>query len=189
MKMHWTSSNQAGSAHGSHAAHLGEYFQRLRAQSHRYTAREPDWAIGALAGFGAGGIVMLVELAFAAAMGADPWRVPRLIAAMALGPAVLQVGGYSLAVLIAALAVHYVLGTFFGLVLAALMAPFRLDSSVVMAVVSGAVFGLLLYLFNFYVITSVLPWFAEMRGWVTVLGHVEFGVMAGLFYRMLERRR
>lgn len=168
---------------------LESYFHALRLQSHRFTAREPDWAIGALAGFGAGGIVMLIELAFAAAIGTDPWRVPRLIAAMALGYPVLQAGGYALDVAIAALAVHYVLGTFFGLLLAAIMAPFRLDSSVVVAVVSGAVFGVLLYLFNFYVITSVLPWFAEMRGWVTVLGHVEFGVMAGLIYRMLERRR
>ncbi|WP_338764552.1 hypothetical protein [Massilia sp. METH4] len=171
------------------SSQLGTYFHGLRLQSHRWTAREPDWAIGALSGFGAGGIVMLVELAYAAAMSGDPWRVPRLVAALALGSPVLQVGGYSLQVLIAALAVHYLLGTFFGLVLAALMAPFRLDSSVVMAVLSGAVFGVLLYLFNFYVITSVLPWFAEMRGWVTVLGHVEFGVMAGLIYRMLERRR
>ncbi|MBB3222516.1 hypothetical protein [Pseudoduganella umbonata] len=170
-------------------SHLNAYLHRMRVQSHRWTAREPDWAIGALAGFGAGGIVMLMELAFAAAIGTDPWRVPRLVAALALGSPVLQVGGYSLEVLVAALAVHYLLGTFFGLVLAALMAPFHLDSSVVMAVVAGAVFGLLLYLFNFYVITSVLPWFAEMRGWVTVLGHVEFGVMAGLIYRMLERRR
>ena len=168
---------------------LASYLHNLRVQSHRWTAREPDWVIGALAGFGAGGIVMLIELAFAAAIGTDPWRTPRLIAAMVLGSPVLQVGGYSLDVVIAALAVHYLLGTFFGLVLAALMAPFRLDSSVVMAVVSGAVFGLLLYVFNFYVITSVLPWFAEMRGWVTVLGHIEFGVMAGLLYRMLERRR
>ncbi|QBE67429.1 hypothetical protein EWM63_21885 [Pseudoduganella lutea] len=161
----------------------------MRLQSHRWAAREPDWVIGALAGFGAGGIVMVIELAFAAAFGTDPWRTPRLVAAMVLGSPVLQVGGYSLEVVVAALSVHYLLGTFFGLVLAALMAPFRLDSSVVMAVVSGAVFGLLLYLFNFYVITSVLPWFAEMRGWVTVLGHVEFGVMAGLIYRVLERRR
>ena len=171
------------------SSHLSEYVQRLRLQSHRFTTREPDWAIGALAGFGAGGIVMLIELAFAAAIGADPWRVPRLIAAMALGSPVLQPGGYALDVVIAALAIHYVLGTFFGLLLAAIMAPFRLDSSVVMAVVSGAAFGVLMYLFNFYAITSVLPWFAEMRGWVTVLGHVEFGVMAGLIYRMLERRR
>jgi hypothetical protein len=179
-----------GSHLGSNlGSHLDSYFHRLRLQSHRWTAREPDWVIGALAGFGAGGIVMVLELAFAAAIGADPWRTPRLISALVLGSPVLQVGGYSLDVVVAALAVHYLLGTFFGLVLAAIMAPFRLDSSVVMAVVAGAVFGVLLYLFNFYVITSALPWFAEMRGWATVLGHVEFGVMAGLLYRMLERRR
>lgn len=171
------------------SSHLGPYLGRLQLGSHRWRVREPDWVIGALAGFGAGGIVMVLELAFAAATGADPWRTPRLIAALVLGSPALQIGGYSLAVVIAALAVHYLLGTFFGLVLAAIVAPFRLDSSAVMVIAAGAVFGVLLYLFNFYVITAVLPWFAEMRGWATVLGHVEFGVMAGLIYRMLERRR
>jgi hypothetical protein len=170
-------------------SHLSSFLHRLHPQSHRWAAREPDWVIGALAGFGAGGIVMVLELAFAAAIGADPWRTPRLISALVLGSPVLQVGGYSLDVVIAALGVHYLLGTFFGLVLAAIVAPFRLDSSTLMVVVAGAVFGAVLYLFNFHVITGVLEWFAEMRGWTTLLGHVEFGVMAGLLYRMLERRR
>ncbi len=174
-------------------SHLESCLHRInpgsRLASHRWAAREPDWVIGALAGFGAGGIVMVLELAFAAAIGADPWRTPRLISALVLGSPALQFAGYSLEVVIAALAVHYLLGTFFGLVLAAIIAPFRLDSGTVMVVVAGAVFGVLLYLFNFYVITSVLPWFAEMRGWTTLLGHVEFGVMAGLLYRILERRR
>lgn len=168
---------------------ISSYLDRLHLQSHRWSAREPDWVVGAIAGFAAGGVVMVLELAFAAMVGVDPWRTPRLIAALVLGAPVLQVGGYSLEVVVAALAVHYLLGTFFGLVLAGVFAPFRLDSSTLMAVMAGAVFGLVLYLFNFYVITSVLPWFAEMRSWTTVLGHVEFGVMAGLLYRMLERRR
>jgi hypothetical protein len=182
--------------HGDHrnpGAHpgtgLAAHLDRLHLQSHRWAAREPDWSIGALAGFGAGGIVMVLEIAFAAATGADPWRTPRLIAALVLGSEALQFAGYSLAVVIAALAVHYLLGTFFGLVLAAVIAPFRLDSSTVMVIGAGAIFGMLLYLFNFHVITGALPWFAEMRGWTTVLGHVAFGVMAGLLYRMLERRR
>ena len=169
--------------------YLQRYLQRLpHVHSHRWTAREPDWAIGALAGFGAGGIVMVLELAYAAVAGVDPWRTPRLIAALLLGDPVLQVGGYSRAVVVAALAVHYFLGTFFGLVLAGLMAPFRFDSSVAMALVAGAVFGALLYLFDFYAMAGVLPWFAELRGWTTVLGHVAFGMTAALIYRILRRR-
>ncbi len=158
-----------------------------RVQSHRWVARQPYWTVGAIAGFAAGGILMLLELAFSAATGTDPWRAPRLVAAMLMGDPVLQVGGYSLAVLAAALAVHYVLGAWFGLVLAALMAPFRLDSSYGMALLAGAVFGSALYLFNFYLMAAVLPWFVELRGWSTVLGHIVFGMAAALIYRMLEQ--
>lgn len=154
--------------------------------SHGWVARQPYWTIGAIAGFAAGGILMLVELAFSAATGADAWRTPRLVATMLMGDPALQGIGYSLPVLAAALAVHYLLGAWFGLVMAALLAPFRLDSSYGMAVLAGAVFGALLYLFNFYLMASVLPWFVELRGWTTVLGHVVFGMAAALIYRMLE---
>lgn len=160
---------------------------RLHVDAHRTVERRPDYTVGAIAGFGAGGILMLIELAYAAAMGLDPWRTPRLVAAMVLGDAVLQVGGYSLAVVAAALFVHYLLGAFFGLVLAALFAPFRLDSSVAMALVAGAAFGAVLYLFNFHVIASALLWFVELRGWITLLGHVVFGMAAALIYWWLER--
>ncbi|WEF33794.1 hypothetical protein PX653_03125 [Pseudoduganella chitinolytica] len=155
--------------------------------SHRWVAREPDWTVAAIAGFGAGGILMLLELLFATATGVDPWRTPRLIAAMVLGDPVLQVQGYNLSVLIAALVIHYVLGIVFGFVLGALIAPFHLDSSIALVLATGAVFGAVLYLFNFYVVASALAWFIELRGWTTLLGHVVFGMVAAFVYRQLER--
>lgn len=155
--------------------------------SHRWVAREPDWTVAAIAGFGAGGILMLLELIFATVMGTDPWRTPRLIAAMVLGDPVLQVSGYNLSVLIAALVIHYVLGIVFGFVLGGLIAPLHLDSSIGLVMLAGAVFGAVLYLFNFYIVASVLNWFEELRGWPTLLGHVVFGVVAGFVYRQLER--
>lgn len=158
----------------------------LHVHSHRMVARQADWAVAAIAGFGAGGILMLLELAFSAAMGADPWRTPRLVAALVLGDAELQ-GGYSMGVVMAALFVHYLLGAVFGVALAALIAPFQLDSSVGMVMLAGAVFGVVLYLFNFHVIASVLRWFIELRGWTTLLGHVVFGMAAALIYWWLER--
>jgi hypothetical protein len=155
--------------------------------SHRWVAREPDWTVAAIAGFGAGGILMLLELLYATATGVDPWRTPRLIAAMVLGDPVLQVSGYNLSVLIAALVIHYVLGIAFGFVLAGLIAPLHLDSSIGLVMLAGAVFGAVLYLFNFYIVASVLGWFDELRGWTTLLGHVVFGVVAAFVYRQLER--
>ncbi len=50
--------------------------------------------------------------------------------------------------------------------LCAFIAPFQHDSSVGMSMLAGAVFGLVVYLFNFYVMTRVFPWFVDARGWL-----------------------
>jgi len=160
----------------------------LHLQSHHWQARWPDWAAAAVAGFGAGGVLMLLELAWAAFIsGDDPWQTSRMIAAMAMGADTLQPAGYSMTVLVVALLVHYALGVVFGVLLAAIMAPFKLDSSSAMALTAGGVFGLLLYVLNFYGMTGVYTWFVELRGWPTAIAHVVFGMAAAYIYLKLER--
>ncbi|NGZ86103.1 hypothetical protein [Duganella aceris] len=160
----------------------------LHLQSHHWQARVPDWAAAAVAGFGAGGVLMLLELAWSAFIaGGDPWLTSRLIAAMAMSGEVLQTSGYSLTVLVVALLVHYALGVVFGVLLAAIMAPFNLDSSSAMALTAGALFGLLLYVLNFYGMTGVYVWFVELRSWPTAIAHVIFGMAAAFIYLKLER--
>jgi len=160
----------------------------LHMQSHHWQARLPDWAAAAIAGFGAGGVMMLLEVLWAVTAGADdPWRPTHMVAAMAMGWDALQTTGYSLAIVATALIIHYLLGTVFGVLLAAIVAPFRLDSSAGMILLSGALFGLALYGLNFYGMTGVYPWFAELRGWGNALGHMLFGAAAALIYLQLER--
>ncbi|GAB2864941.1 hypothetical protein GCM10027277_37280 [Pseudoduganella ginsengisoli] len=159
----------------------------LHLHSHRWVARQPDWAAAAVAGFGAGGILMVLELAWTAfAAQGDPWLATRMIAAMVMGWDVLQTTGYSLGVVIAALAVHYILGVAFGIMLAAIIAPFQLDSSTPMVLFTGAVFGLVLYVLNFYGMVGAFSWFAELRGWPTAIGHAIFGMSSAYIYRKME---
>ncbi len=160
----------------------------LHLQSHHWQARLPDWAAAAVAGFGAGGVLMLLEPIWVAASGgADPWLATHMIAAMVMGWDALQGSGYSLGITVAALLVHYTLGVAFGIVLAAIIAPFRLDSSMGLALATGAVFGLLLYALNFYGMAAVYTWFVALRGWPTAIAHVIFGMTAAFFYLKLER--
>lgn len=160
----------------------------LHLQSHRWQARLPDWAAAAAAGFCAGGVLMLLELAWSIFFtDTDPWTATRMIAAMAMSWEVLQTTGYGMDVLVAALLVHYALGVLFGVLLAAIMAPFRLDSSSGMALATGALFGLLLYALNFYGMTGVYTWFVALRGWPTAIAHVIFGMTAAFIYLKLER--
>lgn len=156
-------------------------------QSHRWVARQADWTAAAIAGFGAGGILMLVELIWATMQAPDRWLVTRMVAAMVMGWEVLQTSGYDLSVVIAALAVHYILGITFALMLAAIIAPFQLDSSLGLVTLVGAAFGVLLYVLNFYGMSEAFTWFTQLRGWPTFIAHVIFGASCALFYRMLER--
>lgn len=161
----------------------------LHMHTHHWQARLPDWAAAAIAGFGAGGVMMLLEILWAATAGSsDPWRPTHMVAAMAMGWDALQTVGYSFSVVATALVIHYILGTAFGVALAAIVAPFNLDSSPGMVLLSGALFGLALYVLNFYGMTGVFSWFAELRGWATAIGHMVFGAAAALIYLLLERR-
>lgn len=163
----------------------------LHMQSHRYTHRWPDWPAAALAGVVSGlvfVVFLVLDLLAAMLMGASAWKPLTMIAAIMLGPDVLtQAATFKIGELVAAVVVHFALAVVFGLILATIMAPFHFDSSVGMASLVGAVFGLVLYWVNFYGMTAAFPWFAEARSWVTAIAHIVFGLVAADSYLKLER--
>ena len=161
----------------------------LHLHSHHWERRSPDWPAAVVAGLCAGAILMVLELLWSTLVsGTSPWIASHMIAAIVLGPRVLQETGFSVAVVGIALVTHYLLGIVFAVILASVVAPFHLDSSVPMVLVVGVSFGLLLYLFNFYGMVRFFPWFAELRGPVAAGGHLLFGLCTALLYWKLERR-
>ncbi len=51
----------------------------------------------------------------------------------------------------------------------------------------GALFGLALYLINYYTFSMLFPWFfVEDSGWISAVAHVVFGAFAGGTYELLE---
>jgi len=151
--------------------------------------RHPDWAAAATAGLAAGAVVMVLELVWSSLASAHgPWLVSHQIAAIVMGPAVLQSASFNMAVVTVALLAHYVLGIVFGLVLAAIMEAFMPDSNPGKASLAGAVFGAALYLLNFHGMTRFFPWFIEARGLEALFTHLVFGVTAALLYWKLQRR-
>jgi hypothetical protein len=162
----------------------------LRLHAHPWAWRAPDWRAAAAAGLAAGAVLMVLELLWAASMTQDaPWRIPQLVAALALGPGILDRAPDALgpSVVWAALLTHYVLGMLFGLVLGSIIAGFRYETDLGMVQTIGAAFGFGLYLLNFHLLTWALPWFAELRGWGTLLAHLVFGVVAAVLYWKLAR--
>lgn len=158
--------------------------------AHRLTHRKLDWRAGVWAGVIAGVVFLALEMMLVPLlMGQSPWGPPRMIAAIVMGqevlppPATLDVG-----VLVAAMFVHFALSIVLGLILGKLIALFNLDSSWGLTFVVGAVFGLVVYVVNFYGMTAFFPWFAEARNWLSLTLHAVFGVIAAESYFGLERR-
>lgn len=151
--------------------------------------RPLDWAAAAVAGFGAGAILMVLDLMWSLAItGEGPWVASRMIAAIVTGPQVLQSSEFSLSAVVVALLLHYAFGIVGGLVIAAVSAPLGLDSKFALALLTGAVFGVVLYLVNFHGMTAFFPWFAQVRGWTAFLINLIFGISTTLLYWKLERR-
>jgi hypothetical protein len=160
----------------------------LHVHSHRWERRRPDWTAAAVAGFVAGALLMVLDLLWSTIfVGVSPWDTSHRIAAIAFGPDALRSSDFNFWIVAAALATHYLLGIVFGMVMAAVIAPFHFDSSGAMVLVTGAVFGLALYLLNFYGMVRFFPWFAEMRSVATLIAHLIFGMAAALMYWKLER--
>ncbi|MCI3205770.1 MULTISPECIES: hypothetical protein [Pandoraea] len=161
----------------------------LHLSSHRYTHRSPDWAAAAVAGFVACAFFSAVEMLMVLLVsGQSPWVPPRMVAAIVLGPGILsQPATFDVSIVAMALMVHAAIGVVLGVVLGAIIAPFRLDSDVATVSIAGGVFGLIVYVVNFYVMTQMFPWFMESRGWTMVAGHVIFGAFAGYMYWVLRQ--
>lgn len=150
----------------------------------------PDWQVAAVAGFAAGAVLMVLELFWAAALGNEgPWRISHLVAALVMGPGILQATApsFDLAVVSVALVTHYVLGIVFGLALGYIIAGLRREATAGRAEWIGALFGVALYVINFYGLAQLFPWFVELRGWSTLIAHLVFGLTAALLYWKLAR--
>jgi hypothetical protein len=155
-----------------------------------HRGRDVDHRAAAVAGLAAGAALMVIELIAAALFGGGrPWRVPQFVAALVMGPEALQAqgGAFDFTVIVAALATHYVLGVAFGLLLAEVLGLLPRAHAALTDAALGALFGLLLYVLNFHVLTAAAPWFVELRGAGTLAAHLAFGIVAALLYRRLRR--
>ncbi len=150
----------------------------------KVVSRDGNLKAGALAGLIAGAVFMMMEMGLVAMAGDSPWGPPRMIAAIVMGEGVLPPPAtFDLMILMAAMAVHFMLSIVIGVVFALVARRFGL----VMAVVAGAVVGLGLYVVNFYGFTAIFPWFAMARNMISIVSHIAFGVVLGLSYRMLAK--
>lgn len=146
-----------------------------------------DWKAALWAGLIGGAVFMMLEMLMVAVfLGKSPWGPPHMIAAIALGKGVLPMPGgppptFDGGVLLAAMAVHFILSIIFAFILAWVLKGRPYGTSLLI----GVVFGLVLYLVDFYLLTGIFPWFAMARNWVTIFSHLAFGLVTAMTYKSL----
>ncbi|SNS49401.1 hypothetical protein SAMN06265795_10370 [Noviherbaspirillum humi] len=155
---------------------------------YRWSPTGLDWPAAIVAGLVGGATLMVMELLWLATSATDsPWAISDMIAAIVLGPDVLHAAGFDWRIAATALITHYALGILFALVLAALFLALHLHENPSLMLLAGAVFGALLYGFNFYVMVRAFPWFAELRSGTAFIAHIIFGMVTGAMYLYLQQ--
>lgn len=163
----------------------------LQVQSHRWESRMPDWPAAVVAGLVAGALAMVMDLLWTTLMlGSNPWHTSHQVAAMLMGPELLQgsTQGFNLGVVATAMAIHYGLGVLFGCIVAFIVTGFHYEGDLPMLEIIGGLFGIALYFVNFYGLVRLFPWVAEMRSGAYLVEHLVFGMVAAMVYWKLARR-
>ncbi len=146
-----------------------------------------DWKSGVWSGLIAGLVFLALELILVPLLqGGSPWGPPRMIAAIGLGKEVLPPPAtFDLGIIFVAMLIHFALAIVYGLILALIIHRLSMGT----AIVAGAVFGLALYVINFYGFTALFPWFAMARGGLSIFVHLVFGVVAAWVYKAMQKPR
>ncbi len=149
------------------------------------TARVIDWKAAIIAGIIAGAIFMMLEMMLVPLIGGgSPWGPPRMIAAIGMGKDVLPPpADFAVAPLMVAMLIHFPLSIVFAVILAVVIQRFGLG----LAILIGAIFGLILYFVNFYGFTAIFPWFAMARNGISIFSHIVFGAAAAWIYKAMAR--
>lgn len=154
------------------------------------------WGIkqGAIGGLIAGIVLAMFDMIVTAIMmGLPAFFMPlRMIGAIALGSEALDPSYSLITAGIAGLIVHVILAILYGGVFGALVAGARHTAlnTTTGLLVGASLFGLLLWLVNFYVIAPALfPWFTETSPVMQFLAHTfVFGTGLGIYLNRMERR-
>lgn len=163
--------------------HLPQRWAPASRRSARGMGYPLDASAAIFASLAAASIVAIAWLACSTTIYGEPvWKLPRMMAAMVLGPRVLEPQDeLDVAVVATGLVLHFALALGFGTVATLLVRPVP-DGAVAWV---GAAFGLALYALDLHGMTTYFPWFAPLRTFDTVAAHMLFGIVAATAYRHL----
>lgn len=143
-----------------------------------------------VAGIIAGAVFLLLEMIMVPVfMNGSPWAPPRMIAAIAMGKEVLpspeNPPTFDFTIFLVAMVIHFILSIIYAIIIGWLCRSRTMGISIAI----GAGFGLAIYFINFYGFTTLFPWFAMARNWVSVFAHLVFGITTAWAFKTIQKRK
>jgi hypothetical protein len=169
---------------GAHMLEADLQTKTLGVRSHSF-ARRPDPVAALKAGLLAG-VFAFVLLQFIAVVIYDEgaWKLLRMVAALARGPAVLEPDDeFEAPVAVIGMTLFIAISLLYALALSVLVA----DAPRRHAIAMGLAFGIALYFANYHGFTALFPWFAPLRTFDTLVVHALFGVAIAKGYWFFRR--
>ncbi len=143
-----------------------------------------DWSAALWAGLIASVVFFLLNIFLVPVLlGGNMWIIIRLFASIFLGESILAPPAtFDSTALLVAIITNVILSVGFTFIIA-----FSLHRwGTFIGIIGGAIFGLAIYLINFYSVSYFFPWFFALGSWPFVLTHIIFGAIAGGVYELLE---
>jgi hypothetical protein len=131
------------------------------------------------AGLIAGSLMLAIVALPGIFAGGDTLGAPRMIGALVVDR---DASTLTTTFILVSVAGHFFLSVLFAFILALLV--HRMNT--LMAVATGAAYGIGLYLINFFVMATAFPWFAEFRNLTNFVSHLAFGMIAAWAYKRLR---
>ncbi|MBO27250.1 MAG: hypothetical protein CML61_00610 [Rhodobacteraceae bacterium] len=148
-----------------------------------------SWKAAIYAGLIAGLVFIVMEMVLVALVGGgSPLGPPAMISAIVLGPEVLPEQGtppeFNMSVFLTGQIVHFVLSVILAVIFVLIVSRMTLGTGALIGI--GVVYGIVVYLVNFYGMTAIYPWFATARNAITFSSHIVFGAVLGWSYGALR---
>ncbi len=142
---------------------------------------------GAVAGFLAGAVMVLLSPILSLLTGISIWEPPKIIAATVYGPSVMDTPGFVIGPVITGTIIHFVisiaLGAIFGIVSHRL---FHLTTDFGLPALVGLCYGLIIFFIAYFIIPLINPTVAEYGMAPVIAQNMAFGICLGIFYSLVR---
>ena len=142
---------------------------------------------GAVAGFLAGAVMVLLSPILSLLTGVSVWEPPKIIAATLLGPAVVNTPGFDPVAVITGTAIHFIisiaLGAIFGIITHRLL---HMTTDFGLPALIGLCYGLIIFFVAYFIIPLINPTVNEYGMAPVIAQNMAFGIFVGIFYSLVR---